>query len=172
MGGVLGIIFSLGILLQFTKEMDPRHCWGMMSTIMVIFAIISLAMVSEVNEVIPSKNMYSKLKDLSKEAFMECRRNKNLIFGFIICMFCSGPQVVIEIYLFSWLSSFLQGENPPLKSSAEVLDLYQIQGLIGMTVAFCFLLAVGSVIDKVPFKFMMPLGLSFRALVFFMIYRI
>lgn len=171
MGANLGILFSLSILLQFTKEMDPRHSWGMMSTILVIFAMISLAMVSEVMEV-PSQNICSKLKQLSKEAYLECKRNKNLLFGYIICMIVAGPQVVIEIYLYSWLSSFHDGENPKLKSKAEVLDLYQIQGIIGMIVAFIFLLAVGSIIDKVPFKIMMPLGLSFRALVFFMIYRI
>ena len=68
MGANLGILFSLSILLQFTKEMDPRHSWGMMSTILVIFAMISLAMVSEVMEV-PSQNICSKLKQLSKEAY-------------------------------------------------------------------------------------------------------
>ena len=51
MGGSLGILSSLGILLQYTKEMEPRLSWGMMSTIMVLFALLSLAMVTDVKEV-------------------------------------------------------------------------------------------------------------------------
>ena len=47
MGLSIGVIFSLGVLFEFTKDLDPKYSWRIMAFIMVLFAIGTLFMISE-----------------------------------------------------------------------------------------------------------------------------
>jgi hypothetical protein len=47
MGLSLGVIFSLSVLFEYTKNLDPQISWGILSMSMVIFGLFMLFMIEE-----------------------------------------------------------------------------------------------------------------------------
>lgn len=60
MGLSLGVMVSLAGLFELTLNMNPRYAWGMISTIMIIFAFSSLYLVSDTYAVSDSKDSVFK----------------------------------------------------------------------------------------------------------------
>ena len=69
MGLSLGVIISLSVLFEFTKNMDPQHSWGILSMLMVIFGLIMLFMIEEPPEGISQEPVLKRIKVLTKGSF-------------------------------------------------------------------------------------------------------
>ena len=69
MGLSLGVIISLSVLFEFTKNMDPQHSWGVLSMLMVIFGLIMLFMIEEPPEGISQEPVLKRIKVLTKGSF-------------------------------------------------------------------------------------------------------
>mmetsp|Transcript_11155 Transcript_11155/g.18730 ORF Transcript_11155/g.18730 Transcript_11155/m.18730 type:complete len:141 (-) Transcript_11155:701-1123(-) len=110
-----GVIISLSVLYEFTKDLDPKYSWGIMSIISVSFAISSLFMVSEPPEGIKKENTGPKIKSLTVQTAQVCYDNPHLPVGIVILGVLTGPMIVFEIYLMSWLFGFYDPENGPIK---------------------------------------------------------
>jgi hypothetical protein len=74
-----------------------------MSFIMVLFALGTLAMISEPPEKMKSGKLCERVKQIGSGSVKACRDNHNLILGFLLEMFSGGPMIVFEIYIMSWL---------------------------------------------------------------------
>lgn len=98
--------------------------------------------------------------------------NKNLLIGFLIIPFTGGPMIVFEIYIMSWLMGFYNPETGPLYEMDEVFKLYQLQGILGCTFAFVLLGFVGRLVDKFSVRYVLPLSLMIRGLIFSMVWKI
>ena len=92
--------------------MQPHHAWGLMSAIMVAFAICSLFFVSEPRILQPNINVCEKIKTLTTLSIKECWNNKKLATGMILYCFCAGPSIVFSIYFMSWLQGFNTIDGP------------------------------------------------------------
>ena len=110
--------------------------------------------------------------NLSKQIWAAVKQNKDILVGWIMLMLSGGVLVIFEIYLMSWLNGFFNKETGPIYDIDTVYRLYQLQGIIGCSLAFVILGFVGKVTDKVSIKIILPLSLMFRAVVFFLIYKI
>ena len=69
MGSATGTIISLSGLFELTKQMEPRHAWGLISCLTVIFALISLFVVVEPKEVFNNTKEKIGVWKLTKIAF-------------------------------------------------------------------------------------------------------
>lgn len=115
MGMNLGIIISLGVLFQFTKDLDPLISWRIMGGVMLVFSILMACMISEPPErVVSNDGLLKRLKTLSRNSYKACKYNHNLIFGLLLEMFSGGPMVIFEIYVMSWLNGFYDEEKGPI----------------------------------------------------------
>ena len=47
MGLSLGVLVSLSVLFEFTKNLDPQYSWGILSMLMVIFGLLMIFMIDE-----------------------------------------------------------------------------------------------------------------------------
>ena len=47
MGLSIGVITSLSVLFEFTKDLDPIFSWGTMSILLIIFAFVLVLMIKE-----------------------------------------------------------------------------------------------------------------------------
>ena len=127
MGSATGTIISLSGLFNLTKNMEPRHGWGLISCLTVIFALISLFVVVEPKEIFDeNKKEKTGVWQLTKIAFTQIATNHRLLFGFILLIFWWGPQCIFEIYIMSWLNGFYDEQNGPIRDKDEILNLYQI----------------------------------------------
>ena len=54
----LGVILSLSVLVQFTKNIDPKWSWGIMGGLSVFLGILTIFMVSEPSEVKREKGIF------------------------------------------------------------------------------------------------------------------
>jgi uncharacterized membrane protein YjfL (UPF0719 family) len=115
MGISLGVVASLGVLFEYTKDLDPLISWRIMGAVMLIFAIGMLLMISEPPERVCSKDGMSKrIKTLSVNSYKACKYNHNLILGLLLEMFSGGPMVIFEIYIMSWLNGFYNEQTGPI----------------------------------------------------------
>lgn len=125
MGMNLGIIVSLGVLFQFTKDMDPLISWRIMGAVMLIFSIVMILLISEPPEQQKSNDSAVKrIKTLSANSYKACKFNPNLKFGLILEMFSGGPMVIFEIYIMSWLNGFQNSKTGPIYTDNEKMILY------------------------------------------------
>ena len=125
MGMNLGIIISLGVLFQYTKDMDPMFSWRIMGGVMLIFSIVMVMLVSEPPEQLKSKDgAVKRIKNLSANSYNACKFNSNLKLGLLLEMFSGGPMVIFEIYIMSWLNGFQDSENGPIYTDKEKTLLY------------------------------------------------
>ena len=125
-GVSLGVVVSLAVLVQFTKDLDPKFSWGVIAIIQVGFSFAALFMVSEPPEGLPQEKICKKIKSLSVQTWKVFKLNPHLPIGIILFGLCTGPMVVFEIYLISWLFGFFDPETGPIYDSKEVMRLYQI----------------------------------------------
>ena len=66
---------------------------------------------------------------------------------------------------------FYDQAKGPIYDIDNVYTLYQAQGIIGCGLAFVLLGFVGKLTDKISIKYMLPIGLFMRAVVFFLVYN-
>ena len=72
----------------------------------------------------------------------------------------------------SWLMGFYNEDEGPIYDINSVYKLYQLQGIVGSTVAFLCVGFIGKISDKVSIKITLPISLLFRALIFFLMTRV
>lgn len=129
LGSATGTIISFSGLFELTKNMEPRHGWGLISCLSIIFALISLFVVVEPKEVFnenDDKKEKTGVWKLTKIAFGQILTDRRLAFGYVLAIFWWGPICFSEIYLMSWLEGFVDPINGPLKNEDEKNRLYQI----------------------------------------------
>lgn len=108
MGLSLGVIMCLSVLFQLTKNLDPMVSWGIMSIIQILFSISLLYIVKEPDIVSQADHQQPKLKQmwsLTKQTFRAMKDNRDLLISYILFPLVSGPMIVVEIYIMSWLIS-------------------------------------------------------------------
>lgn len=165
MGVCLGVILSLGVFFEFTKNLDPQYSWGITSILTICFSIICLFMIDEPPEGIPKRPIFKSIKSLSIKQYKALKRDKKLMVGMILIIFIRGPQVLQEIYIMSWLRSFNGGND-------QVYSLYQYQGIAGCIGAFFILSFVGTLADKFSPKIVVPAMLLLRSFFYFLTFTI
>ena len=69
MGLSLGVIISLSVIFEFTKNLDPQYSWGIMSALTAIFAMVVLFMIDEPPEGIKQEPVVQKIKNLTKKQY-------------------------------------------------------------------------------------------------------
>ena len=177
MGFSIGVILSLSVVFEFTKDLDPRYSWGTMSASLVIFSFALLAMIDE-PRILKQKRqrkegLGKEMKNLSSQLYQAVKSNPNLLFGWLFMIPAAGPSIILEIYLMSWLQGYYSEDGTmPFKDQDQVYHYYQLQGTIGYAVAFCALGLVGKAVDMIPLKFTFPFFFCFRALMYYLTYKI
>lgn len=81
-------------------------------------------------------------------------------------------MIVVEIYIMSWLISSYDAAKGPVYEMDTVYKLYQVQGILGCSLAFILLGPFGRMSDMVSVRYILPLSLMMRAFICFLTYRI
>jgi MFS family permease len=66
MGLSIGVIGSLSVVFEYSKDLDPQYSWGLMSILTIIFAFILLLIIDEPPEGIKREPVMQKVKHLTK----------------------------------------------------------------------------------------------------------
>lgn len=174
MGLSLGVIGSLSVLFQFSKNLDPMISWGLMSFIQICFGISILYIVKEPDNFEKKDNtpILKKIWSLTRQTVVATKENVNLFVCFCFIPFVAGPMIILEVYIMSWLIGFYDKDNGPIYDMDKVYDLYQLQGILGCGLAFFLLGFFGKLADSLPVKIVLPASFLFRAFIFFLVYRI
>ena len=69
MGLALGVVLSLTVLFTFTVKLEPILAWGILSLILISFALLTLTIVSEPPEGIKREPFLKKFKILARRTF-------------------------------------------------------------------------------------------------------
>lgn len=89
MGYNFGVLFTLGILFDQTKDLDPQIAWSIIGGICVFWAIISLIMVVEPPDADKKeKATCGSLFEKLKKALKVCSSNHEIILGYLNWAFC------------------------------------------------------------------------------------
>ena len=75
-----------------------------------------------------------RITHLFKTTISTCRQNKRLIIGYILIPFMSGPAVLLEIFINSWLYTYYDKVNGPIKDEQRILYLFEYQAIAGCLV--------------------------------------
>ena len=65
MGLSLGVIISLSLLFEFSKDMDPVNSWGLMSFIQICFGVSILWIVKDPVVILDKENQEPKIPVLT-----------------------------------------------------------------------------------------------------------
>ena len=106
MGLSIGIITSLNVLFEFTKDLDPIYSWSAISILSILFAFVLAFMISEPNrKKINDKKepVITQMKMLTVKLFEATKNNPNLLIGWLFLIPANAPMSILTIYLISWL---------------------------------------------------------------------
>lgn len=78
---------------------------------------------------------------------------------------------MLEFYILTWLTSFVNESNGPIFDYEKVYDLFQVQGLLACLVCFLSIPFVGKLCDRHCIKYTLPFSFVIRGLMFFSAYR-
>ena len=91
------------------------------------------------------------------------------MIGWTLLIFCQGPLVLLELYMYMWLSTF-SGQNG--FTDDDVDYYYQTQGVVGPVLTFALLYFFGHLVDKMNSKISIPCAFIFRAFIMSSCYMI
>ena len=91
--------------------------------------------------------------------------NKQYLIAMILVIFASGPIVMFETFMQSWIKTF-KDENGPVNSDDKCLFLFEYQAAAGCVASFLLAVGFGRYADKISPKVSIPICFSIRGLVF------
>jgi MFS family permease len=157
----VGVIVSMQVLFNFTKDIDPLLSWGIIGAMMVFTGILMYFTVDEPKDIKEKKEPLLKMvKNLTVNVFKALKKNPHMLMGWLIAIIVAAPISVFEIYIMSWLGQWYKDDGSgPFKTMDDLYFYYQWQATIGSIIALALLAPMGFLIDKINLKVMLPITL-------------
>lgn len=101
------------------------------------------------------------------------KKRPNLLIGWIMNVLVQGPIMIFELYFFSWLQAWCPDDGTgPFPDQDTMMNYYELQSTLGSICAFFVLYVVGTFVDKIHFRVMLPITLIMRACVYYLVFTI
>lgn len=82
MGYNAGIVFTLAVVFNYTKDLDPKIAWGIVGSATVAFSFVSLLMIKEPPDADTKRPSCNKFFKLVKLAAVTTFTNREIMLGY------------------------------------------------------------------------------------------